>query len=131
VLHPSLRELQDAYSETLDLGADSSPDTSGESDIESAEEILRERLGGKEVPQGLDGGHTAIHRLGGEKGSNNETELGDEGGRKDRRGITCGTLQKDEDKEVSKRSRASGSRLWKWGPGATSMDATVFFQRVV
>ncbi|KAL5350910.1 hypothetical protein ACLOAV_004483 [Pseudogymnoascus australis] len=148
-IRESLRELQDVYSERLDFGGDSSSDTSNESDVESAEGMLHERLGGKEAPRRLKGGHAGIHWPEGEKGNSHETESGDaehglekdmgnklsnRGGRGERRGFasdTTSTLQKDEDGEVTKYGCTSGSRLWKWGPGATSKDATVFFQRVV
>jgi hypothetical protein len=136
-IRDALRELQDAYSEELDLGGGDSSHISDEGDIEDAEGVLHEPLRGKEAP----------HKL--QKGNSLETELGDavrglkdgvgntpstEGARGKRGGyasIKVGASQKEGNGAERNHSCTDGSRFWKWGPGATSKDATTFFRRVV
>lgn len=136
-IRDALRELQDAYSEELDLGGGDSSDRSDESDIEDAEEVIHGPLKGKEAP----------HKP--QKGSGLETEIGDAvrglkdgvgntlstGGGRGKRGgyasIKVGVSEKEENGAERSHSCTDGSRLWKWGPGETSKDATTFFRRVV
>lgn len=105
-IRDGLRELQDLYSEEVDIGGGDSSDASDESDIEGTEELPHEPLEGNEEPQRL------------EKNNDLETGQGDlvRGGPKEGMGNTLST---------------NNPACWKWGPGATSQDAVRFFRRVL
>ncbi|KAM3074483.1 hypothetical protein ACMFMG_002713 [Clarireedia jacksonii] len=112
-IRDALRQLQDAYSEELDINGS---DTSSQESTESGE--LEE-----------------IHEE--EAGEDEEREVNNDAGRKSNsKDKVC--LEENTKGAFSHRDTDSASttgndlsRFWRWGPGATSNDAAKFFQRVL
>jgi hypothetical protein len=138
-----LRQLQDAYSEELDLdGSDTSSQESIEFEAgEPEENYLEEGRGTSEYRRRKSG--TRSQQNGAEQGSaSGDRAHGDE----------KHTVNKDEERTSDSEDREYSevnlekafshprshhheqgkvlSRSWRWGPGATSNDAAKFFQRV-
>jgi len=126
-IRKGLRDLQDIYSEPIDLNEVGDSDDGG-ADIEPEED--EEWLWkGKEahsnyiptVPENKAGDRGT----GNVEGRRNDTGCWDE--------VDKARLPLPEPRRVSPSSplRSDSSRLWRWGPGATSKDAMKFFRAVI
>jgi len=147
-IRDALRQLQDAYSEDLDLN---SSDTSSQGSIELGEP--------EENDYEEERGEVYEYKGG-------ETRTKSQQSRAEQRSVSGNTEQGDDEHEVNKeegrksnlekdhseanlevafshpslrhhdidsilKSGNSSSQFWRWGPSATSNDAAKFFQRVV
>ncbi|KAF4627551.1 hypothetical protein G7Y89_g10607 [Cudoniella acicularis] len=125
-IRDALRQLQDAYSEELDLDGS---DTSSEGCIEprEPEENDLEEGGGGKYEYKRREPRTKSEQSGAEQRSasgNREQDNEEHKVNKDE-----GCTSNSEDKALQPGN--SSSRFWRWGPSATSDDAAKFFQRVL
>lgn len=148
-IRDALRQLQDAYSEELDLnGSDSSSQGSielgerEENDFEEGREKGYKDKRGETRAKSQQGGAEQRSSRGNIEQGDEEHEVNKEEGRKN-------NLEEKEHSEANLeiafsqpslchhnidsilRSGNSSSQFWRWGPSATSNDAAKFFRRVV
>ena len=145
----ALRQLQDAYSEELDLnGSDTSSQGSielgepEENDYEEGRREVYEYKRGETRTKSQQGGAEQRSASGNTEQGDKEHEVSKEEGRKS-------TLEEKDHSEANlevafsppslryydidsiSKSGNRSSQFWRWGPSATSNDAAKFFQRVV
>ena len=125
-IRDALRQLQDAYSEELDLDGS---DTSSEGCTEPGEpeENDLEEGGGKEYEYKRREPRTKPEQSGAEQRSASGNREQDNEAYKVNKDE--GYASNSEDKLLQPGN--SSTRSWRWGPGATSDDAAKFFRRVL
>jgi hypothetical protein len=148
-IRDALRQLQDAYSEELDLnGSDTSSQGSielgepGENDYEEgrgevyeyerAETRTKSQQGGAEPrsPSGNTEQGDEEHEVNIEEGRKSPWEEGDHSEANLKVTFSHPSIRHHDIDSIFK-SGNSSSQFWRWGPNATSNDAVKFFQRVV
>jgi len=148
-IRDALRQLQDAYSEELDLnGSDTSSQGSielGELEENDYEEGRGERYeyerGGTKT-KSQQGGAEQRSASGNTEQGDEEHEVNKEEGRKSNlegKDLSEANLEvafthpslRHHGIDSKLKSGNSSSQFWRWGPSATSNDAAKFFQRVV
>jgi hypothetical protein len=137
-IRKGLRDLQDIYSEPIDLNEvgdsdDGGADVEPEEDEENsdAESERREWLWeGKEAHSATDSNYipTVPENKAGDRGTGNVEGRRNDTGCWDE--VDKARPPLPEPRRVSP-LRSDSSRLWRWGPGATSKDAMKFFKAVI
>ena len=141
----SLRQLQDAYSEELDFsGSDTSSQASIEPDV-SEQTNLEDGEAGKEKYKGRESKAKSQQSRANQRSAsgNWEQDVQEHIINKDaRRALASEDEDHSEtnllhprlchqDVDCALQQGNSSSRLWRWGPSATSEDAAKFFRRVL